>query len=241
MTNEQLSCLSKLALALHPTNCRSSQELLLLYSSVIGEEIWHLSLIGPTVPENPAGPRETWWEGKWSMEELQDLVPSKSRGELIDKIRSSFRNDDITLIGYREGNEAEVRVTIGYSTSGAFTISLARLNSANEPSPTPKRKPFLNLLSITCEAYQQLNNRKHEKHIDQAQSGNSADHDINRTMIQSSYSRINAASDNRNAPDQMKRTNSVSSPNAFADNLAHSSKKARIAVTNRFLDSDESD
>jgi hypothetical protein len=115
------------------------------------------------------------------MEELQDLVPSKSRGELIDKIRSSFHNDDITLIGYREGNEAEVRVshpnalgltpaemlnpsgcrgsytrqvTIGYSTSDALTISLARLNSANETSSTPKRKPFLNLLSITCEVSQ---------------------------------------------------------------------------------------
>jgi hypothetical protein len=144
-----LSSLSKLALVLHPTNCSSDQDLLLLlYSSVIEDEMWHLSLIGPTIPQNHAGSRETWWEGKWwvnyrcwapwtplfsvcsrkgivvyadlfailwiwsrSMEDLRKTLPSKSPDEIIENIRSSFSNDDVTLIGYREGNEAEVRVS----------------------------------------------------------------------------------------------------------------------------------
>lgn len=46
------------------------------------------------------------------MEDLQKVAPSKSPDELVGKIRSSFSNDDITLKGYREGNEAEVRVSL---------------------------------------------------------------------------------------------------------------------------------
>ncbi|PLW51985.1 hypothetical protein PCANC_08411 [Puccinia coronata f. sp. avenae] len=222
-----LSSLSKLALVLHPTNCSSDQDLLLLlYSSVIEDEMWHLSLIGPTIPQNHAGSRETWWEGKWSMEDLRKTLPSKSPDEIIENIRSSFSNDDVTLIGYREGNEAEVRVTIGYSTPGAFTIPLARLNPPSDSMPASNQKPFLNLLDITCEAYRQLNSRKHEAQTEPTQG------DANRAMTQSSSSQTNATQ-------KIQRT--ISAQALFARNLANPHKKARVTVSNGFLPSDDSD
>ncbi|WAR61690.1 hypothetical protein PtB15_12B380 [Puccinia triticina] len=222
MTNEHLSVLSKLTLVHNPSNelpVQSGFIVALLFT----------------------GPRETWWEGKWSMEQLQNLVPSKSPHELINEIRSSFSNDDITLIGYREGNETEVRVTIGYSTSGAFTIPLARLNPASESSLTSTQQPFLNLLKITCEAYQQLNSRKHQKHIEQAQSGSWVDQDANQIMTQSSSSQITTAPNRTSGLDHMNNTTYISSQRSFTANSAGPGMKARVTATNRFLDSDESD
>ncbi|KNZ44179.1 uncharacterized protein VP01_942g4 [Puccinia sorghi] len=206
-----LSSLSRLVLVLHPTNCSAGQDVsLLLYSSVIQDEMWHLTLIGPAIPETLAGPRETWWEGKWSMEDLQKVAPSKSPDELVGKIRSSFSNDDITLKGYREGNEAEVRVTIGYSTSEAVTVPLARL------SPASNQKPFLNLLDITCEAYRQLKSREHAKDIQPAQLRNA--------LVQTSSSQVGSAPVSRTAAEKMQRTASAQA--LFARNLANPSKKA---------------
>ncbi|POW02883.1 hypothetical protein PSHT_11899 [Puccinia striiformis] len=257
MIIERLSSLSKLALTLHPTNCSSSESPLLLYSSVIEEDTWHLSLIGPTIPVDRAAHRETWWEGKW---QLQNLIPSKSSDELIRHIRSSFFNDDITLKGYREGNEAEIRVSAfqlhtsmdwqteslsengartasgrwRYSTSGVLIIPLARLDLDNQ-------RPLLNLLSITCEVYLQSNNRKQQKETGKEQSDNYAGRDINSTIIPSRSSQMSTLTDSRAASNNLQKATSISSQGELSRSLANPSKKARPIVATGFLDSDDSD
>ncbi|KAH9445820.1 hypothetical protein Pst134EB_023654 [Puccinia striiformis f. sp. tritici] len=212
----------------------SSESPLLLYSSVIEEDTWHLSLIGPTIPVDRAAHRETWWEGKWTMEQLQNLIPSKSSDELIRHIRSSFFNDDITLKGYREGNEAEIRVAIGYSTSGVLIIPLARLDLDNQ-------RPLLNLLSITCEVYLQSNNRKQQKETGKEQSDNYAGRDINSTIIPSRSSQMSTLTDSRAASNNLQKATSISSQGELSRSLANPSKKARPIVATGFLDSDDSD
>ncbi|KAI9612272.1 hypothetical protein KEM48_004288 [Puccinia striiformis f. sp. tritici PST-130] len=168
------------------------------------------------------------------MEQLQNLIPSKSSDELIRHIRSSFFNDDITLKGYREGNEAEIRVAIGYSTSGVLIIPLARLDLDNQ-------RPLLNLLSITCEVYLQSNNRKQQKETGKEQSDNYAGRDINSTIIPSRSSQMSTLTDSRAASNNLQKATSISSQGELSRSLANPSKKARPLVATGFLDSDDSD
>ncbi|MBW0472712.1 hypothetical protein O181_012427 [Austropuccinia psidii MF-1] len=155
----ELGSLSKLFLVLHPTNSLTSQSPLLLYSSVVENQFWHLTLIGPAAVEYQCSTREIWWEGQWSLADLKSLLPHHLSHAVAFIIREAFLKNDIALKGYRHGNEAEVRLTICYSEiESAFTVTLKRLNILGIKSATSfEQKPLLNLLEITCQVCGQFN------------------------------------------------------------------------------------
>lgn len=235
MSPNQLSILSKLVLVIYPTHSKSLPSPLLLYSSVIRDEIWHLSLIGPSTAETH-DVREVWWESQWCTKDLEELNPAQSVDQLIHNIHLSFCNDDIALKGYRTGDEAQVRLTMRYSIPElAFTVSLSQLDLSTTKSPgTFKPRPFLNLLEIACEAYQRLKRIDRVENSQQSRGNSILEYGISNSSLRVSSDHQVTRSSHVSNQTKQKQVASTSSQDLLARNLANPCKKA---VSNR-LDSD---